>query len=74
MSRPTLPPPPPGFSPEEIAAQIAAFEKAGGKAQVVPVVERAERDNLPRHFVISAEKVKMKVKNRVHLKLGKGKP
>ncbi len=36
MSRPTPTPPPPGFSPEEIAAQIAAFEKAGGKVKQVP--------------------------------------
>jgi len=33
MSRPTLPPPPAGFSPEEIAAQVAVFEARGGKIQ-----------------------------------------
>jgi hypothetical protein len=31
MSRPTLPPPPAGFSPEEIEAQVAAFQRKGGK-------------------------------------------
>jgi hypothetical protein len=33
MSRPTLPPPRAGFSPDEIAAQVAAFEAKGGKIQ-----------------------------------------
>lgn len=33
MSRPTLPPPPAGFSPEEIAAQVAVFQARGGKIQ-----------------------------------------
>lgn len=36
MSRPTLPPPPPNYSPDAIAAQTAAFLAAGGKVQQVP--------------------------------------
>jgi Cu/Ag efflux pump CusA len=34
MSRPTIPPPPAGFSTEEIAAQVAAFQKGGGKIEI----------------------------------------
>jgi hypothetical protein len=33
MSRPTLPPPRAGFSPDEIVAQVAAFQAKGGKIQ-----------------------------------------
>lgn len=44
MSRPTPTPPPPGCSPEEIAQQIAAFEKAGGKIRRIPAGEMALTD------------------------------